>query len=80
MTIADVLREYMTEHDIAPAEMARQCHVSRQYLNGLLNGSTQLIRLDKALNIADAMGVSVDELARRLYGGAVESQDAEVAE
>lgn len=67
MTIAEVLREYMDDHILTPAEMARRCGVSRQYLNGLLNGSTQTVRLDKALGIAEAMGMTVDSLARILY-------------
>lgn len=68
MTVAEVLRAHMDKNGIAPAEFARRCGVSRQYLNGLLNGSTQVMRLDKAVGIARAMGVSLDELARTLYG------------
>lgn len=68
MTIAELLRNYMDGHDLTPAEMARKCGVSRQYLNGLLNGNTQTMRLDKAVGVADALEMSVDELARLLYG------------
>ena len=68
MTISEVLRDFMASHDLPPAEMARRCGVSRQYLNGLINGKTQTMRLDKAVGIAAALGMSIDELAQTLYG------------
>lgn len=68
MDVSTYLRTHLDEHGWTPSELARRANVSRQYVNGLLNGSTVAIRLDKATAIAHAHGVTVDEMAMTLYG------------
>ena len=68
MNVSTYLRTHLDEHGWTPSELARNAGVSRQYVNGLLNGSTAAIRLDKAAAIAHALGITVDEMAEALYG------------
>ena len=68
MDVSTYLRTQLDEHGWTPSKLARRAGVSRQYVNGLLNGSTGAIRLDKAAAIAHALGVTADEMAEALYG------------
>lgn len=68
MDVSTYLRTQLDEHGWTPSKLARSAGVSRQYVNGLLNGSTATIRLDKAAAIAHALGITVDEMAEALYG------------
>lgn len=68
MDVSTYLRARLDERGWTPSELAHRAGVSRQYVNGLLNGSTCAIRLDKAAQIAHALGVTTDDMAAALYG------------
>ena len=68
MDVSTYLRGLLEDRGWAPSELARRAGVSRQYVNGLLNGSTTAIRLDKAAAIAHALGTTTDAMADALYG------------
>ena len=68
MDVSIYLRRELESRGWDPSELARRAGVTRQYVNGLLNGSTTSFRLDKARMIARALGVSMDDMAEELYG------------
>ena len=69
MEYRDVLSYYLKENDISPAELARRIGSPRSTINALLKGRAKEPTLSKAKAIADALGVSLDEMAEKTYGG-----------
>lgn len=68
MDVSTYLRGLLEERGWTPSELAHRAGVSRQYVNGLINGDRASMRLDKATAIAHALGITLDDMADALYG------------
>ena len=67
MEYGDVLAYYLNKQGIAPAELARRIGSPRSTVHALLNGYAKEPTLGKAKAIADALGVSLQEMADMVY-------------
>lgn len=63
-----VLARYLEEKDMSPAELAHKIGSPRSTVSALLNGRAKEPTLGKAKAIADALGVSLEEMARKTFG------------
>lgn len=68
MEYKEVLQKYLDETGMKPAELAKAIGSPRSTINALLNGRAKEPTLGKAKAIADALGVSLEEMARMTYG------------
>lgn len=66
MTFGEVLSLYMDELGVTQAELARRIGVGRQTVNNIMTGAVSNPRLDTAAAIADALGVSLQEMVDRM--------------
>ena len=66
MTYSEVLSLYLTEKGITQSELARRVGVGRQTINNIVVGAVNNPRLDHAVAIADALGVSLQEMVDRM--------------
>jgi transcriptional regulator with XRE-family HTH domain len=55
------LREHLDKYGITATQLARKSGVSKQVISTWLNGASPR-RLEQVKKVADAMGVSIDEL------------------
>lgn len=62
-----VLARYLEEQGMTPAELARAIGSPRSTVSALLSGRAKEPTLGKAKAIADALGVSLEEMARMTY-------------
>lgn len=62
-----VLAHYLEEQGMTPAELARAIGSTRSTVSALLSGRAKEPTLGKAKAIADALGVSLEEMARMTY-------------
>lgn len=62
-----VLARYLEEKGMSPAELAHAIGSPRSTISALLNGRAKEPTLGKAKAIADALGVSLEEMARMTY-------------
>ena len=69
MEYRDALSYYLELKGITPAELARRIGSPRSTVNALLRGRANEPTLGKAKAIADALGVSLEEMAAMVYGG-----------
>lgn len=67
MTFAEVLSDELDARGWSAAELANRAGVSRQYVHGILTGETSSPRIDKVYLLARALGMTLDELARKVY-------------
>lgn len=65
---AEVLRYYLQRQDVTAAELARRLGTSRSSICELTSGRSKEPTLGKAKAIADALGVSLEEMAVMVYG------------
>ena len=63
MTYGEVLSYYLEKMGIKPAELARRVGISRGQVSDLMSGRTQDPTLSRAKAIADAIGVTLQEMA-----------------
>lgn len=68
MEYKDVLQMYLDETGMKPSELAKAIGSPRSTINALLSGRAKEPTLGKAKAIADALGVSLEEMARLTYG------------
>ena len=68
MKLSDVIRSYITEHQISAREFARKANLSNTYISNMLNGSDKNPSLDALGKIAAAMGMTSQNLFDRLDG------------
>lgn len=71
MEYGKVLYYYLELRDISPAELARRIGSPRSTVNELLKGRVKEPTLGKAKAIADALDVSLEEMAAMVYDDAV---------
>lgn len=62
MTYGEVLAWYLEEMGITQSELARRLGTGRQTINSIVKGDRLGPRLDTALHIADALGVSIQDM------------------
>lgn len=62
-----VLANYLAERNMTPAELSRAIGSPKSTVSALLSGRAKEPTLGKAKAIADALGVSLDEMARKTY-------------
>lgn len=67
MEYKDVLAHYLTEKGITPAELARLIDSPRSTVHALLSGRAKEPTLGKAKAIADALGVSLQEMSNMMF-------------
>ncbi len=70
MEYGEVLQRYLDETGMSPSELAKAIGSPRSTINALLRGRAKEPTLGKAKAIADALGVSLEEMAQRTYGDA----------
>lgn len=68
MEYKDVLRYYLDEAGMRPAELSAKLKASRSTIGNIMQGDTKEPSLHKAYAIARALGVSVDDMLGMLYG------------
>lgn len=66
-TYAEVLKYYLVKQGITAAELARRMNTSRSSICELTSGRSKSPTLGKAKAIADALGVTLDEMAAMMY-------------
>ena len=67
MEYKDVLAYYLEASGISPAELARRIDSPRSTVDALLKGRAKEPTLGKAKAIADALGVSLEEMANMTF-------------
>lgn len=75
MEYKDVLAYYLNKQGITPAELARRIDSPRSTIHALLIGRAKEPTLGKAKMIADALGVSLDEMANMVYENQNEEEE-----
>ena len=67
MTFGEVVALYLAEMGLSQSELARRMNTGRQTVNSIINdGSRKSPRLDTAMQIADAIGVPLQEMIDRM--------------
>lgn len=61
-SFGEVVRYYMEERGMSQSELARRMGTGRQTVNNLLRDNRRGPTLDTAIAVAEAFGVTVDEL------------------
>ena len=69
MEYRDVLYYYLDLKGVTPAELSRRIGSPRSTVDALLKGRAKEPTLGKAKAIADALGVSLEEMADMVYNG-----------
>ena len=67
MEYKDVLAYYLKKQGVTPAELARRIGSPLSTVHALLSGRAKEPTLGKAKTIADALGVSLEEMAEMVY-------------
>lgn len=67
MRYGKVLDYYINEVGISRAELARRIGVSRGQITELINGETKEPGLTRAKNIADALGVPLNDMLDMMF-------------
>ena len=67
MTFGEVVALYLDELGVSQSELARRMHTGRQTVNSIIiNGNRRAPRLDTAMQIADALGVPLQDVIDRM--------------
>lgn len=67
MTFGEVVALYLKELGISQSELARRMDTGRQTVNSIIiNDKRRAPRLDTAMQIADALGVPLQEMIDRM--------------
>lgn len=69
MTFGEVVAFYLEEQGMSQSELARKIGTGRQTVNSIIRGTRRGPRLDTALAIAAAFGVTLDEMIREMEEG-----------
>lgn len=68
MKLGEIIKSYISEHDISVREFARKSNLSNTYISNIVNGSDKNPSLDVLGKIAKAMGLSSQQLFDCLDG------------
>ena len=68
MKLGEIIKSYISEHDISVREFARKSNLSNTYISNIVNGSDKKPSLDVLGKIAKAMGLSSQQLFDCLDG------------
>ena len=74
MTYGEVVTYYLELCGMSQSELARRIGTGRQTINSIIKGGRRGPTLDTALAIADALGVSLQEMVDKM------KEDAELSE
>lgn len=66
MTYGEVLSLYLEEKGVSQAELAKRIGTGRQTVNNLTTGARRGPTLETAMAIADALGVTLQEMVDRM--------------
>ena len=67
MTFGEVVELYLMEMGLSQSELARRMGTGRQTINSIVNDKKRFApRLDTAMQIADALGVPLQEMIDRM--------------
>lgn len=69
MLFRDVLRTEMKEKGVSVIRLAERLNTTRSYVYQLLNGEIKEPTLNRALDICDALDMSIDELVEKIKQG-----------
>ena len=72
MLFRDVLRTEMKEKGVSVIRLAERLNTTRSYVYQLLNGETKEPTLNRALDICDALDISIDELVEKIKQGGLD--------
>lgn len=67
MTFGEMLLQLMKERGISQAELARRSGVSKQSITELIKGRSKEPSFSKAKAIADALDVTLEEMAQMVF-------------
>ena len=67
MEYGEVLAYYLEKQGVSAAELARRIDSPRSTVSALLNGRAKEPTLGKAKAIADALGVTLEEMANMVF-------------
>ena len=67
MTFGEMLLKLMNEKGISQAELARRSGVSKQSITELVKGRSKEPTFSKAKAIADALGVTLEDMAEMVF-------------
>lgn len=68
MKLGEIIKNYISEHDISVREFARKSNLSNTYISNIVNGSDKNPSLDVIGKISKAMGLSSQQLFDCLDG------------
>lgn len=68
MKLGEIIKNYISEHDISVREFARKSNLSNTYVSNIVNGADKNPSLDVLGKIAKAMGLSSQQLFDCLDG------------
>ena len=66
MKFGEVVQLYLKEQGISQAELARRMGTGRQTVNSLFDEKRRSPRLETAVAVADALGVTLQEMVDRM--------------
>ena len=69
MLFSDVLRTEMKEKGVSVIRLAECLNTTRSYVYQLLNGEIKEPTLNRAIDICDALDISIDELVEKIKQG-----------
>lgn len=72
MLFRDVLRTEMKEKGVSVIRLAERLNTTRSYVYQLLNGEIKEPTLNRALDICDALDMSIDELVEKIKQGGLD--------
>lgn len=67
MTIADNVRDLMNQAGLSSTELAKKCKISTGTISKIIN-SNMSITIPMAINLAEGLGVDIDDLLKGLIG------------
>ena len=68
MEYGEVLNYYLVKLDMKPAELARRIDSPRSTVDAWLKGHAREPKLSTAKEVADALGVPLEEMVEMMYG------------
>ena len=66
MTYGEVVLFYLEELGVSQSELARRMGTGRQTINSIIKGGRRGPTLDTALAIADALGISLQDMVDKM--------------